>query len=354
MGVEGKAGWCRNLRKEHEINFMLIQESLCMGIEDKVLESFWGRGDFGFEVVDPTGRSGGLFTMWDCNFFDFSSVIKDRFFLLISGTLKGSGEIVNVLNIYAPQKSTEKRRLWDTLVRVISSNEGLWILGGDFNSVRCIEERRNSRFNAAAANDFIRFISEAGLVEFGLKSGKFTYAVGNKLSRIDRFFVCEDFVNKWPTTVYKILPRGKSDHNPVLLHTFSSNFGPKPFRFFNSWLDRKDFKLVVLKANGEFSFVGPSDVRLMHKFRCMRQAITTWRNEVNAMEKQEESVLVQEMLSIEKTLEVRDLEEEEVWTWEEGKKRLSQLDFFVVKISSNAHAINGLKTGMPIANSSMV
>ena len=41
--VVGKASWCRNLRREHEVNFLLIQESLCSSIEDKLVESFWGK-----------------------------------------------------------------------------------------------------------------------------------------------------------------------------------------------------------------------------------------------------------------------------------------------------------------------
>ncbi|XP_076890053.1 uncharacterized protein LOC143541016 [Bidens hawaiensis] len=291
MGVEGKSDWCRSLRKENEINFLLIQESLCAGLEVSKIEKFWGKGNFGYEVVEPTGSI--------------------RNFLLITGTLKGSGERVNVLNIYASQKGEKKRRLWCELREVVNVSNGLWVMDGDFNLVRSMEERRNSRFNAGVAKDFNDFIFDAGLVEFGLKGGKFSYAMGNKLSRIDR-----------------ILPRGKSDHNPILLKTFSCNYGPKPFRFFNSWMDREDFESVVLKVVKEFSFQGPPDIGLMLKFRCLRRALSAWRNESEAKEKEEENIIKEDLVQFEKELQVRDLVEEELWALEEGKRRISQLEAF--------------------------
>ncbi|XP_076919811.1 uncharacterized protein LOC143580752 [Bidens hawaiensis] len=253
MGVEGKSDWCRSLRKENEVNFFLIQESLCAGIEVSKIEKFWGKGNFGYEVVEPTGRSGGLFTAWDSNMFTMCSSIKNRNFLLIIGTLK---------------------------------------------------------------------------VEFGLKGGNFSYAVGNKLRRIDRFLVCDNFVNKWPTSIYRILLRGKSDHSSILLKTFSCNYGPKPFRFFNSWMDREDFESVVLKVVKEFSYQGPPDIGLMLKFRCLRRALSAWRNECEAKEKEEKNIIKDDLVHLEKELEVRDLVEEELWALEEGKRRISHLETF--------------------------
>ncbi|KAJ0587926.1 hypothetical protein HanIR_Chr04g0168751 [Helianthus annuus] len=166
-----------------------------------------------------------------------------------------------------------------------------------------MEERRNSRFNAGAAKDFNEFIFDAGLVEFGLKR--------------------DNFVNKWPTTMYRILPKGKSDHNPILLKTFSCNYGPKPFRFFNSWMDREYFETVVLKVVKEFSFQGPPNIGLMLKFRCLRRAISAWRHECGAKEKEEENIIKEDLVILEKELEVRDLFVEELWTLEEGKRRIS-------------------------------
>ncbi|KAJ0482125.1 putative Endonuclease/exonuclease/phosphatase superfamily [Helianthus annuus] len=183
----------RGLRLEQQIGCVLFQETFCNNVGAKQIEGFWGRGCFDFASVDPTGRSGGLITMWDTSIFCLQPIISNRNLLVCSGHILGSGETINIINVYAPQGDVEKRHLWSVLINIIRGSNGLWIVGGDFNSVRNEHEQRNSIFNPAAARDFNDFIEDAGLHELFLRGRKFTFSVGNKLSRIDRFLVCWDF-----------------------------------------------------------------------------------------------------------------------------------------------------------------
>lgn len=322
VGVPGKEKWVRDLRKQHEVGFLMLQEIQHSTLDGVQVEDFWGQGDFGFDWVKAEGRSGGLMSFWDKSLFTLMDVVKSRYYMLIVGKVKGSGEVINMVNLYAPQNTVKKRRLWAEIISLLNQKEGFWMIAGDFNVVRSHTERKNSLFNSLAASDFNSFIEDANLHEYGLKGRQFTFVSGEKMSRIDRVLVCWNYLNKWPNAEYRALCREKSDHSPLILKVISRNFGPKPFRFFNSWLDRQDFKEVVVKSLEGFQVEGDPDTRLMLKFKRLRQSITSWKKELKDKESEEEGSLKNELNQLELVLEDRSLSEVEVWVMEETKRRL--------------------------------
>ncbi|XP_022013816.1 uncharacterized protein LOC110913282 [Helianthus annuus] len=204
----------------------------------------------------------------------------------------------------------------------MGSGQGQWVVAGDFNVVRFKEERKNSLFNAVAAKYFNDFIEEAGLNEYILRGHKFTFRSGQKLSRIDRILVCDEFLSKWSDAVYRALPRLYSYHNPIILYVESKNAGPKRFRFYNSWLDRENFNGVVEKSLSGFSGVGDPDVQLMNKFKKLRADINRWKEENNRKEMEEEISIKTEFQKLDQQVEECSLSEEENWVLAECKRRL--------------------------------
>ena len=116
--------------------------------------------------------------MWNPKKFKKVLSLEDRNFILTSGSLAEAGTILNVVNVYAPQKVGEKRALWDRLKGVMRGRLGLWIFLGDFNAVRFPEERKNSRFDHASASDLNAFIDDACLQEYVMRGNKFTFLAG--------------------------------------------------------------------------------------------------------------------------------------------------------------------------------
>ncbi|KAJ0511640.1 putative Endonuclease/exonuclease/phosphatase superfamily [Helianthus annuus] len=202
----------------------------------------------------------------------------------------------------------------------------MWVLSGDFNAVSCHTERRNSKFNVVVTNDFNKFILDNNLHEYGLKGRKFTCISGDKLSRIDRILVSWDLLNEWPLAEYRALSRDKSDHCPIILKTVSKSFGSKPFRFFNSWLERPNFVVLVKEALKGFKGVGDPNVVLMNKFKVLKRVIMDWVSKTRVKEMEELNTVKKEIEHLEEVLEVRDLGEDEHWIWEEAKKRRAELE----------------------------
>ncbi|GJX99709.1 RNA-directed DNA polymerase, eukaryota [Tanacetum coccineum] len=94
---------------------------------------------------------------------------------------------------------------------------------------------------------FDRFIVSSGLVDVKLEGYSFTWShpSASKMSKLDRFLVTEGIISLYPSISALCLDRHLSDHRPILLREVSSDFGPTPFRFYQSWLRMEGFDSMV-------------------------------------------------------------------------------------------------------------
>lgn len=97
-----------------------------------------------------------------------------------------------LFNIYAPCDLLAKHKLWVSLSVQLQMLRGKKVLCGDFNAVRCAEER--SLRGSVATHDihhFSQFIDDNGLVDMLLNGRYFTWYKGDgtSMSRIDRFLL---------------------------------------------------------------------------------------------------------------------------------------------------------------------
>ncbi|XP_022018849.1 uncharacterized protein LOC110918877 [Helianthus annuus] len=313
------------------------------------MSNFWGSQGFGMESVDASGLSGGLICLWDDSLFHLVSSVKNRHFIMVRGQLVGCNSVVNYLNVYAPQGIPAKKALWEELSALISNYDGFWIVGGDFNAVRFREERRNCSFKPSCANNLNAFVFESGLIEYDLRGMQFTWRSdnGNKLSKLDRFLVNSDFFNEWPEARVQALPRKWSDHCPVILIAKAVNFGPHPFRIFNSWLDKEGFSEVVENACLEFAGSGyHPDTALIKKLGFICGRIREWRDKMIQKEGEFRQVAENELEDLELILESRDLSEEEEWVMSENKKILAEMEFSkAMDLRKASNVIHGLSIG---------
>jgi len=65
----------------------------------------------------------------------------------------------------------------------------------------------------------------------------------------DRVGCNDNWTARLPGSYYQYLPHSPSDHSPVLSHLVTATLrGPKPFRYFNYWMQCERFKDVVQHA----------------------------------------------------------------------------------------------------------
>lgn len=75
--------------------------------------------------------------------------------------------------------------------------------------------------------------------------------------------------------------RDLSDHSPIWIKGNNSipNYGPKPFKFFNYWLDHKDFLPLVSNLWNSCSINGNVAFVLKEKLKGLKGCIRTWNKE---------------------------------------------------------------------------
>ncbi|KAK9045904.1 hypothetical protein V6N11_051807 [Hibiscus sabdariffa] len=142
--------------------------------------------------------------------------------------------------VYAPCVCSERRDLWERLLAIASAVEIPCCLGGDFNEVTNYVECRGCVGDQGGMLEFVGFIHDGGFVDMPPAGKVFTwYGSKAKGCRLDRFLVSTDWLDQFEGLEQCNLLRNVSDHDPVRLSCGVVNWGPRPFRFLNAWLERK-------------------------------------------------------------------------------------------------------------------
>jgi len=118
---------------------------------------------------------------------------------------------------------------------------------------------------------FNEFLRDVELDDLNLLGRRYTWYHSNgiAMSRIDRVLVSEEWTQFWGPSSLWVLPDDISDHCPLVLKIDGWDWGPRPFRFNNFWLENNKFKGVVegiwrsCNSSGWMSFVLKEKLRLL-------------------------------------------------------------------------------------------
>nr|KAJ0199276.1 hypothetical protein LSAT_V11C600300440 [Lactuca sativa] len=182
-------------------------------------------------------------------------------------------------NVYGPHAPTEKKKLWEAILQIKRDRGGTWVVFGDFNTVMRKDEKYNSQFCPHSAFHFNRFIRKAGLNDIRMGGHRYTYfcQTNIKLSKLDGFLVCNNFLQIFLATSVTTLPRETLDHYPIILKTSLPDFRNPPFCFFNSWMSREGFDNIVIQAWHNFKGFGTPNQFLAAKLKFLKNEIKKWR-----------------------------------------------------------------------------
>ncbi|GJU96538.1 RNA-directed DNA polymerase, eukaryota, reverse transcriptase zinc-binding domain protein [Tanacetum coccineum] len=160
-----------------------------------------------------------------------------------------------MINVYAPQEDKKKETLWHNILDFKDRNPGHYFIFGDFNVVRYASERIGTIFNPTSTNVFNKFIRDAHLRDIPIGGHLFTRINkrGDKLSKLDHFLITERSTSLLYNFSAQVLDCHISDHRPILLSPSSSDFGPIPFKFYNSWLLDKHLQAIVSRSSNRIT-----------------------------------------------------------------------------------------------------
>lgn len=169
--------------------------------------------------------------------------------------------------------------------------------------------------------DFSDFISRNELFDSPLISGCYTWSNGracSAMSRLDKFLTSSKWDSIFSNSSQIKLFSPISDHCPVLFDTEEIDWGSKPFRFSNTWLEDPNFTKLVKEWWDSFDTQGWGRYDISKKLILLKSKIKDWVKSVGGHVKERKQTFIKELEGWNR-LEERDLEEEEL-----DSKRISK------------------------------
>ncbi|GAU20182.1 hypothetical protein TSUD_352460 [Trifolium subterraneum] len=228
-----------------------LQETKMGVCDDFFCASLWGSSPHAYSFRPSVGASGGLLVVWDTVEVEVWSSASFNHVVQIHGRVIKSNEEFYLFNVYAPCDDSAKQLLWASLSGKLQQLVGKQVcVCGDFNAVRCEEERQSVRqsMRSIDSGPFNQFIEENGLVDLPLSGRNYTWFKGDgrSMSQIDRFLLTEEWCLAWPNCTQSAQLQGLSDHCPLLLSVDEENWGPRPVRMLKCWHDIPGFRQFVI------------------------------------------------------------------------------------------------------------
>ncbi|XP_058767003.1 uncharacterized protein LOC131640642 [Vicia villosa] len=120
------------------------------------------------------------------------------------------------------------------------------------------------------------------LVDVPTIGGKFTWfsSNGRAMSRIDIFLLSDSLIEDWKVVGQVIGGRDISDHAPIWIKNNKKDWGPKPFKFNNNWLNHKDFGKFVEEEWAKINVKGRGDFCLVEKLKILKGRLSWWNKVV--------------------------------------------------------------------------
>ena len=175
-GINAAEKWLliRNKIDESNCDIFCFQETKKEHFEPAFIRNFAPRKFDKFVFAPSVGASGGIIVGWNGNLFDGSIIEVHPFAISLCFSSRVDLHFWKLVTVYGPC-SDRARSLFVSWLRNLDIQEGEnWILLGDFNFYRSLDDRNKSGGNFQDTQIFNEVIDHLGLVELPLKGRGFT------------------------------------------------------------------------------------------------------------------------------------------------------------------------------------
>jgi exonuclease III len=143
-GLNGrsKQKMLRDLILAEKLDIVLLQETKCtLKDVDRLLPYYWKQGVVA--STDATGTVGGLDILWNTNMVLLENFLTTKWSITTDYRLIGSNKPRHLTNVYGPANPRDKKAFLRSLSYLSSLTQyNRWIVGGDFNIIRSLEEKK--------------------------------------------------------------------------------------------------------------------------------------------------------------------------------------------------------------------
>jgi hypothetical protein len=150
--------------------------------------------------------------------------------------------------VYGANKGVDRKLLWNNLCSMkirVAANP--WMICGNFNVVLSLAEKWGSNKLNSYELEFGQCLNDLEVMDLNFSGCFYTWTNKSEEPRfvarkLDRVLANEYWMSVFGRTIVDFKSGGISDHSPAVISVgFLQSFGPKPFKFYNYWLEHKDF-----------------------------------------------------------------------------------------------------------------
>ena len=251
----------RYKQKEIKLFLQLNKVSLAGLIETRVKE---GNATTTMNGIAPGWKrlhnyndaaNGRIWIIWDDSWYDVQLINSSAQLIHCQVKERSKGFQFNLSVIYGFNTIEQRKSLWTDLNKMAQNVISPWLIIGDFNAVLSPQDRQaGAPVNESEIRDFADCVKTMGIHELQWKGSYYTWRnkqIGNTrvLSRIDRAFGNDEWMDKWGHVILEYGNPGVSDHSTMQLVLHQSNQHVRAsFKFFNIWVEHESFLGLVEKV----------------------------------------------------------------------------------------------------------
>jgi hypothetical protein len=230
--------------------------------------------------------SGALLVLWVANAFVGEVLLEESFGIIMSFTSVLSLEKFRLVNVYGPCEGVQRENFVAWLFHLDIADDANWLLLGDFNFYRFVENCNQPGANLNDIETFNEITSYLGLIELPIKGRSFTWSNMQRdplLVQLDWFFTYFACTVKYPNTLVHPLARPTSDHVPCVVSIGSSISKAKVFCFESYWIHLLGV-LDKVKSIWEVHCPGDAAKCLSAKFKRLRKGLRQWSSSFSILQ----------------------------------------------------------------------
>ena len=219
--------------------------------------------------------------------------------------------------VYGPAQHQNKQVFLSELANTCSKESLPYLIGGDFNIMRRLEDKSSGVFDFKWPNLFNAVIESLDLKEIVMSGHQYTWAVPGDnpiFEKLDRVLASTDWEDKFPLSTVEPRDRDISDHTPLVLNTGASThqIDRRHFKFERGWLIRDSFYDMVAKIwQSETTGRTPLE-RWQNKLRRLRQHLRGWAKHTAGIYRKEKKKLLALLENLDKKAESVPLSDQEI------------------------------------------
>ncbi|XP_028555639.1 uncharacterized protein LOC114580910 [Dendrobium catenatum] len=251
----GSVKACRELVRDNNLGLLCILEAKVHN--ESINDPWFVNSHMIFNTEDSINNfshsnPGRIWIKWNPNIITFSPLFIAS--QIIHGTVTvGTQPPVLISVIYAANNVCDRNILWNQLRNLIPDPSMAWVIMGDFNCYRSVDEKSGGHHtHNSQLGELNKVIFDCGLLDLA-SVGLFYTWYNQRLDspihiKLDRMLTNNALLERFPDAFYKILPTHNSDHSPLILAVSKCDKNPSRFMFKNFWINMDGFWEMVLDA----------------------------------------------------------------------------------------------------------